>query len=155
MNGLPRVISAFPATGKTYAARALPGVVDFDSSGYSWKYLGPDARVRHPEWPGNYIADAVWPGNNGSHVLVSSHAEVRTALVAAQIPFALVYPEAGLREVYRHRMTARGSPAALVTKVIDELWEEALWDCRSQPGCTHYELGAGEYLLDLLAPAAT
>lgn len=142
------VIAAFPATGKSYYAAAA-GRVDSDSSAYSWKWLGPDERVRHPDWPGNYMAHIREALDAGSTVLVSTHAEVRQALAEARIPFTLIYPAPPLRAEYRARMERRGSSAALVAKVIDELWDDALADCAGQTGCVHIVLRSGEYLADV------
>lgn len=145
------VISAFPATGKSHYADRTPSVVDSDSSRFSWFYRHPDVRERHPEWPGNYMAHIAETASTGATVLVSTHAEVREALQASGIPYTLVYPAIPLREEYRRRMEKRGSPAALVDKVIDELWSQALVDCAAQTGCVHVVLRSGEYLSDVLA----
>lgn len=146
-----RVIAAFPATGKSYVARTVPGWADSDSSRFSWKYRHPDVRERHPDWPGNYITHLRELLKSDLRVLVSTHAEVRDALVAAGIPFTLVYPRADLREEYRARMQQRGSPPALIAKVVDELWPDALEECARQTGCEHVVLGPGEYLREALA----
>lgn len=149
------VIAAFPATGKSYLAARTPGLVDSDSSNFSWKYIHPDVRDRHPDWPGNYMAHLRGLLDNGARaVLVSTHAEVRSELVNQGIGFTLVYPESGLRDEYRERMERRGSPAALVAKVIDELWDDALAECAAQEGCAHVVLGPGEYLTDALGGAS-
>lgn len=135
----PRVISAFPATGKSHMASIVPGVADSDSSLFS----------RGPGWPDNYIDHLEELGRASlSLLLVSTHSEVRQALIDHSIEFTLVYPAEGLRDEYRERMEQRGSPLALVTKVIDELWSPALAECRAQRGCRHVELGPGEYLTD-------
>jgi len=146
-----RVIAAFPATGKSYLAARTPGLVDSDSSTFSWKWLHPDVRERHPEWPSNYMAHIRSLLDNGaSAVLVSTHAEVRSGLANQGIGFTLVYPEIGLREEYRERMERRGSPPALIAKVIDELWDDAIRECAAQRGCRHIVLGPGAYLTDAL-----
>lgn len=138
-----RVISAFPATGKSYVAAHRPGVFDSDSSTFS----------RGPEWPGNYIAHILVAAESGALVLVSTHAEVRQALEAEGIPFTLVYPERTLRDEYAARMEWRGSPDWLIRKVTEELWDDALADCAAQRGCEHVVLGSGEYLATILSPS--
>lgn len=148
-NGWPQVVSAFPATGKTHLATTRPGVFDSDSSRWSWRRPG----VRHSEWPQNYMAHiAELRQSSARLILVSSHAEVRNALVQAGVPFALAYPAEGLREEYRERMERRGSPAALIRKVIEELWTPALAACRGQQGCDHIMLGPAMYLSDAVEP---
>lgn len=146
---LSRVIAAFPATGKSYMASRTPSVADSDSSQFSWMH--PGSRERHPDWPHNYVEHLGHLLCSGLRlVLVSTHAEVRTALVEHGIDFTLVYPAASLRDEYRVRMERRDSPPALIAKVIDELWDSALAECRAQDGCEHIELGRGEYLSDVL-----
>lgn len=147
-----RVIAAFPATGKTYMAATVPGVADSDSSRFSWKYSHPDVRERHPDWPGNYIAHLrELLRSSLRYVLVSTHAEVRDALVANGIDFTLVYPADDCREEYRERMRRRGSPEALIRRVIDELWSQAIAECEQQRGCLHVMLARGEYLAEALS----
>ena len=137
-----RVVAAFPGTGKSYAA-ALIGASDSDSSTFA----------RGREWPDNYIDHIrALLDSRRSAVFVSTHEEVRRALVASGISFTLAYPAATLREEYRERMVRRGSPAALITKVVDDLWDVALASCRGQNGCEHRVLARGQYLLDLCCP---
>lgn len=144
-----RVIAAFPATGKSYLAADDDGYVDSDSSSFS----GSEPGIRHPEWPGNYVEHVRGQLVEGKVVLVSTHAEVRRALVDAGIPFKLAYPTPDQREEYRRRMIGRGSPDGLIRKVIDELWDDALVECFRQEGCEHLVLRPGEYLGEALARA--
>lgn len=143
-----RVVAAFPATGKTHYAERHAEVADSDSSGWSWT---PGTRERDPHWPGNYMAHIKSLLTEGVTVFVGTHAEVRAALVAEGIPFTLVIPGAELQDEYRARMEQRGSPEALIAKVIDELWDDALADCMDQCGCDLVILEAGEYLSDVIA----
>lgn len=143
-----RLIAAFPATGKTHLAKASEGVVDSDSSHFSWKWLGPEDRERHPDWPGNYIAHIKSELADGRTVLVSTHQEVRDALVAAGLWFVLVFPAADLQAEYRKRMAERGSPSWLVEKVIG-MWDEMQAQMRGQAGCDYLILGPGRYLGDV------
>lgn len=140
------VIAAFPATGKTALAARDDRFVDSDSSRFSWGTPG----VRNPNWPANYIAHIRAALASGERVLVSTLGEVRAALASDDIPFTLVYPRADLREEYRERMQQRGSPEALVRKVIDELWDAALAECAAQTRCEHLVLGPGEFLASVL-----
>lgn len=141
----PRVIAAFPATGKTFVAALDHRFLDSDSSAFSWASPG----VRSPLWPENYIAHITAALNRGDRVLVSTHAEVRAALRDAGIPFTLVYPDASLRDEYMDRMVRRGSPRALI-QAIDQMWDAALAECAAQEGCEHVVLGPGKYLKDVL-----
>lgn len=146
------IYAGFPAIGKTHFATSVPDAVDADSSTFSWIWRGPEARERHPDWPQNYIDHirSLDTDDGPRYVLVSSHREVRDALVAAEMWFTLVYPRRELREEYRLRMRLRESPEGLITKVIDELWDGALDECAAQDGCDHIILGSGRYLGDAL-----
>lgn len=135
------VICAFPATGKSYCAHRFDNVVDSDSSMFP-KY--------HGEWPANYIDHIRSNLAAGKTVLASTHQETRVALIGAGIPFALVYPEYGLRAEYRARMERRGSPAWLVEK-IDSMWDAMHESMVSQGACEHIVLGPGEFLADRLS----
>ncbi len=140
-----KIISAFPATGKSYAANRFDGLADSDSSRFSWERPG----VRNPDWPANYFAHIEEELEDGMTVLVSSHAEVRTGLVERGLPFTFVYPDPTLRAEYRERMERRGSPLILI-HTIYEGWDTMMRACREQRGCDHIVLGSGEYLSDVL-----
>lgn len=150
MSEFGTIVAAFPAAGKSHYADRNGGVLDSDSSAFSWKWITFDVRERHPDWPANYIAHITEACAEGRTVLVSTHAEVREALFANGIPYTLVYPHPALREEYRRRMTERGSHPALIAKVIDELWTGALVECAGERGCVHVVLRSGEYLSDVL-----
>jgi len=139
------VVSAFPATGKTHVAKGRSNVVDSDSSSYSWEWRGPETRVRHAGWPGNYLEHIRANLADGRSVLCSTHEEVRRALVTAGLPFVLVYPRADLRSEYIDRMQRRGSSPVLL-KVVDDNWFAWMADLRKQEGCVHVVLGPDEYL---------
>lgn len=83
------VISGFPGVGKTSLC-ARPGglkILDSDSSNFSWQ--NQKEKIRHPEWPGNYIEHIRQNIGKVDIILVSSHDVVRSALLRAKIPFVL------------------------------------------------------------------
>lgn len=142
------VISAFLGTGKTYfTANAPEGVrvADSDSSQFSW--AAP--KVRHPEWPANYMQHVQGLIDNGvDFILVSSHKEVRDALRAAGIPFVAVFPMSSLKADYLERYRHRGSPEAFVN-LLSSKWSE--WTCLTDVGTPRVLLlGKGEHLADVI-----
>lgn len=139
------VVAAFPGTGKTHLANLHSDVCDSDSSTFSWEWQHPEVRVRRRDWPDNYIKHIRFQRDTGYTVLVSTHEEVRQALVAEGIGFLLVYPRADLRAEYLGRMRARGSFPGLIEK-IDNEWLSMMKSCQSQAGCAHVVLGPGEFL---------
>ena len=151
--GSSGIVSAFPATGKTYYAERHPNVLDSDSSSFSWispdGFLKRDERQRHPDWPHNYIRHIKEQVHQGKLVLVSTHGEVRGLLEDQELSFTLVYPAFDLRTYYLKRMVDRGSPRWLVDK-IDLMWPSMLAELEAQRGCRHVVLRRGEYLSDAL-----
>ena len=144
MNIRGKVISAFPCTGKTwlYENSVLDiRIVDSDSSNFSWKSKG----VRHPEWPDNYINHIKTMLKQGYTVLVSSHKEVRSALLDHGIEFILVYPEHSLLHEYYDRAINRGSSKEFALMLMSN-WSEWHSDMVNQKGCTHIELKSNEYI---------
>ena len=147
-----RVISAFPATGKSWLAEHHSNVVDSDSSEYSWDYPtrpGVERDQHHPDWPGNYVAHIRHALSGDEVVLVSTHAEVRAALVDAGIPFTLVYPVGHLLDEYLERMATRFSPVALM-QAVAEHWDAWLSELAEQECAQRVVLGSGKYLSDVV-----
>lgn len=104
--------------------------------------------ARRPDFPANYIAHIRANLDKVDIILVSSHAEVRRALLEAGIKFALVYPLYDLKEEYRARYAQCGSSPEFI-RVIGLRWEEWQHELLLQRGCTHIVLGPGQYLKDL------
>jgi len=108
------VISGFPGIGKSHFFRKNKDkvVLDSDSSKFSWIEKG----IRHPDFPNNYIKYIkenlayINPLGVGKAdiILVSSHKNVRDALVENDIPFTLVYPSRDIKEEYLQRYKDRG-----------------------------------------------
>src|SRR5689334_21983108 len=103
------IVSGFPGIGKTslFQNPNDRNIVDSDSTPYSWKDAGK--RERNPDWPANYIADLESKVVGKDAVLVSTHKEVRDALVATGLPFTLVYPSLEMKDEYIQRYIDRGS----------------------------------------------
>lgn len=144
------VVSGFPGVGKSTFAQSdsTLRVLDSDSSKFSWQ--DPVKKIRHPEWPSNYIRHIQENLHNGTDIiLVSSHAEVRSALVKAEIPFVLVYPDEGMKDEYIQRYVSRGNDGPFVDLLRNNF---KIWICelKLQTGCTHVPLRSGQYLTDVL-----
>ena len=85
-----KIISAFPACGKTYAYEKLNKkgytILDSDSSQFSWCYeYDPNSdkieKHRNPEFPNNYIKHIKENIGKVDYIFVSSHKEVRDAML--------------------------------------------------------------------------
>jgi len=148
-----QVLSGFPGVGKTYFRTHARGVVDSDSSLFSWLPPTPgEPKKRDRAWPGNYIKHIqrmmLEPGIK--FILVSSHQEVRDALVAAGIPFILVYPDLSIKDEYIQRYIQRGNAPDFVM-LLEANYDAWITALANQKGCEHCVLQSGEYLVDVVA----
>ena len=97
------IISGFPLVGKSWLFQHQNKlglkVADSDSSLYSWVYDGNGNKTtqRHPDFPNNYMADikAAIEARELDIIMVSSHAQVRQALLDNGINFVMAYPDTG------------------------------------------------------------
>jgi hypothetical protein len=141
-----KVYSAFPGCGKTtYFNTTYKKVLDSDSSKFD-----------KSNFPENYI-EHIWMNVHDPSVdkiLVSSHKDVREALVNKGIPFVLVYPDKSLKDEYIQRYKERGNNEAFV-ELLDknwDLWIDEMDQMEFPEGQTLYKvkLGSGQYLTDVL-----
>jgi len=132
------VISGFPGIGKSHFQSTRERVSDSDSS-----------KFPKDNFPANYIEHIKVAINDNAFVMVSSHDVVRQALVDNNIPYMLVYPAKELKAEYMQRYTERGSPQPFLD-LMDKNWDSFVDGCKSQDGCTHIELQAGQYLSDVV-----
>ena len=146
-----KVISAFPACGKTYIYENFKDKVflDSDSSKFSWVFVG-DQKVRNPEFPQNYINHIKENIGKADYILVSSHEEVRRALEYANIDFYLVYPERQLKEEWIGRCFLRGSGEKFCQLIADNwnTWIDQLEEYSTRH--TYMKLRSGEHLSDVI-----
>jgi hypothetical protein len=147
----PVIISGFPGVGKTYLCQHRKDlkISDSDSSSFSWDESS-GKKVRHPDWPDNYVKHikSLVDAKDHDLILVSSHLEVREALSEAGLKFVLVYPSMAIKEEYIQRYVDRGnneSFVGLLEKNYDD-WIDAL----RQSTPTKVELGPGQYLADVV-----
>lgn len=143
---LTKVYSAFPGCGKTtYFNTTNRNVLDSDSSKFDKKHF-PDNYIDHIE---RNVLDP-----NVDKILVSSHKDVRDALVARGIPFVLVYPSRELKGEYIQRYKDRGNNDAFV-ELLDKNWDtwmDEMDGMEAPNGQTLYKvkLGPGQYLTDVM-----
>lgn len=137
----PVVVSGFPGVGKSHLARGAEfTIADSDSSKFDKEFF-----------PDNYIAHIkdLMLNQDLDYIMVSTHEEVRDALVEEGITFLLVYPVISLKEEYRQRYVDRNSPQAFIDRIIGE-WDSMVNSCVMQSGCQHVVLESGQYLTDSL-----
>ena len=143
------IISGFPGIGKSFLVKRNWNyfLLDSDSSNFSWEDI--DKKIRHKEWPENYINHIKKNINKVDIILVSSHDVVRESLVNNGIMFNLIYPDLSIKEEYIQRFIDRGSNESFVNLLQSnyELWINELMN---QKNCEHFILQSGQYLSDVI-----
>jgi hypothetical protein len=153
-----KIISGFPAIGKTYAARNSNFMcVDLDSSQWNWLtdsngdflMTHSGSRMPNPDFPQNYIDHIKFQIKHDflDFVFVSSHENVRQCLQENFIDFSIVVPALNCKKEYYKRMERRGSPMSLIQLVMDN-WNDWLIERQLESNC--YVLNQGQTLNDIL-----
>lgn len=152
------IIAGFPGTGKSSAAKLLPGIViDLESSDFHWIDPKAKQRVQHPEWPANYITairalafepDGLKNYRDLKFVCISSHKEILDRLDELGIDYAVAYPAPEAKEEYLYRYVERGNTPEFIAK-LESSFEKFIEDIRSH-GKPEIPLGEYEYLFDVL-----
>jgi hypothetical protein len=121
-----KIISAFPGTGKSYYHGKYPNTtLDSDSSNFSWikDENGNNTKERNPEFPQNYINHIKENIGKYKYIFVSSHKEVRDALLDNCLFFYLVYPSENRKDEFLERYRSRGNDEKFI-KLISDNWEK-------------------------------
>ena len=142
-NGL--LVAAFPGTGKTYYCYR-----DADYMPQGFATDSDSSKFDKANFPANYIEHIKEKIKQGyARIFISSHKEVRDALVANGLKFTLVYPKENLKEEYLQRYKERGSSQAFID-LIDKNWSNWLFELHRQAGCTHIELESGQFISNVM-----
>ncbi|KAL1857654.1 hypothetical protein VTK73DRAFT_7983 [Phialemonium thermophilum] len=145
------IISAFTGSGKTYLATCRPPggrlhpalpVVDLDSAPYSFL---PGGTVRNPHFRRDYLSAILREAARPVILLVSTHGEVRSGMVALGLRYVLVYPARTLLDEWTDRLHRRGSGPEMLA-LIREHWDQFVGQCELQEGCAKVVLREGQYL---------
>jgi hypothetical protein len=119
-----KIVSAFPGVGKTTYHKNNPDTtLDSDSSGFSWEFDKYGNKYRSPYFPQNYINHIKENIGKYKYIFVSSHKEVRDALLDNCLYFYLVYPEHDRKEEFIQRYRDRGNDENFI-KLVDSNWDE-------------------------------
>ncbi len=135
------VVSAFPGCGKSHLFRnkGERKILDSDSSTFD-----------KSNFPQNYIEHIKSNLGNVDLILVSSHKEVREALVDNGIEFTLVYPDNNIKEEYIKRYIDRGNNDRFV-ELLTNNWNNWIDELDNQTGCEKIKLNTGEFLSDVIS----
>ena len=133
-----RIIAAFPGTGKSYYHKENPETtLDSDSSRFSWvkDSEGNNTKERNPDFPENYISHIKENIGKYEFIFVSSHKEVREALLENCIFFYLIYPARDRKVEFIQRYKDRGSPEGFIN-LISNNWDAWIRECEfTEVGC--------------------
>lgn len=144
-----RIVSAFPACGKTYLFEngyEDSVIIDSDSSEFSWLDLGGEIpRHRHPDFPNNYMDHIKGKIGEVDYIFVSSHIEIKKALDESGLCWILVSPNKKLMLEWVGRCYMRENSDAFIKTMIDN------WDNWTNPYDQLNPVGrcileSGEYL---------
>lgn len=130
------IISAFPGTGKSFFHGKYPHVADSDSSQFDKRYF-----------PSNYITHIQNRYDRGLCTFVSSHETVRKAMIAAGLPFLLVFPGKECKAEYLERYRLRGSPQAFID-LVDANWDTWIDGCETEE-VDRFQLKPGQFITDI------
>lgn len=136
-----KIISAFPGTGKTfYHNKYKETTLDSDSSNFSWVINEDGNKVRNPDFPKNYIKHIKENIGKYEFIFVSSHKEVREALLDECIFFYLVYPDENRKEEFIKRYINRGNDDNFIKLVLNnwDNWMKEIWFIPD--GCKHINM---------------
>lgn len=154
------IVLAHCGTGKTYAARMWPRACT-DVASMPYKYLslpltGESEKVKatnpgapDPTYPANYLVALLCASMESRFALGAPDCFLAAMLESLQVPYALVYPEAGLKEEYERRFRERGNPQEFLDVFIGE-WDRfmEMMDCMRP--ARRIRLASGQYLSDVL-----
>lgn len=134
------VVSAFPGCGKSHLFRnkGEKKILDSDSSTFD-----------KSQFPQNYIEHIKYNIGEVDIILVSSHKEVRDALVNEGIDFTLVYPSKDIKDEYIQRYIDRGNDGKFV-ELLKQNWDNWTDELENQKGCEKIELESGQYLSNVI-----
>lgn len=149
-----QIVAGFPGIGKSHLFKNPQGfvVADSDSSFFSW--ADPVAKVRHPEWPKNYIQNIFDAETSVDILCVSTHKEVRDEMAMNGIRYNLVYPSLEMRSEYIQRYKDRGSDPEFIA-LLKRMYEPWINELATQKGCKHIVLQSGQYLADVVPDIIT
>lgn len=153
-----KIISAFPGTGKTFYHKNHPETtLDSDSSFFSWWYDDKGNKVldengnqiRNPYFPQNYIKHIISNIGKYEYIFVSSHKEVREALVNNCLLFYLIYPDYNDKNDYIERYKERGSSDDFI-KLVESNWDNWIEELDWQDDCVLFKLPKNTTITDYL-----
>lgn len=132
------LLSAFPGTGKSYLYENNEGLTILDSDSSTFDKEG---------FPQNYIEHIKENLNKAHIIMISSHEEVREALLENDLYFVVAYPSIDLKDEYIERYKNRGNEDSFV-ELLNNNWENWITEIESDDRFKKIKLSEGEFLSD-------
>lgn len=137
-----KIYCVFSGCGKTYFNKNEKNKIVLELDKDQSRFLKQD----FPNYYIQYVRENI---GKVDIILVSSHKEIRDALINNNIDFTLVYPNKNLKEYYKENYLKRGS-TQLFVDVMDRNWDNWIDDLKQQKCYEKIELQKDEYLSDLI-----
>lgn len=145
-----KIISAFPACGKTYfAEKNKKDSIDIDSSLFHWIFKEDNLKTRNPNFPQNYINHIKEQLEKYRFIFISSHHEVRRALKENNLQYTLIYPDKSLRETWIERFQKRGNDNQFICFMKDN-WDSFIFEIEEEEFPKKIKLKENQYISDVL-----
>jgi hypothetical protein len=143
--GNTMLVAAFPGTGKSHYCN-----VDSDYIPQGFATDSDSSQFDKNHFPENYIEHIKQKISEGyARVFISSHKDVREALVLNNLPFVLIYPAKELKEEYIERYKQRGNNEKFI-QLLSDNWDNWIDECKSQTGCYHIELKSNQFVANVV-----
>lgn len=150
------IYTAFPGTGKTYAAKNFYGAVDLESSDYQWKDLEAgvesskgENKVKNDEWTLNYIK-AIEKADLYKNVFISAQPIILDILAGHFKTFVTITPNVSEKESYLKAYRRRGNSEKFIRQMEDN-FEKYIDDLDSNnDALCHIKIDHGAHISDLI-----
>lgn len=136
------IISGFPGTGKTTYHNG-----DYQPEG--WSFDSDSSQFDKRYFPNNYMKHIISKLGSAKYIFVSSHKEVRDALVENEIEFTLIYPNKNIKEEYISRYKKRGNNEGFVN-LLKSNWDAWIKELEKQKGCKHIILQSNQFISNVI-----
>lgn len=137
-----KVVSGFPAIGKSFIAKKFPTMVrDLESSDYHWNKELEEGNVKvvKDDWPNNYISDIKALDKSGMYknIMVSSHELIRRKMAEAGIKYTNVFPEntPAMKKLILERCRIRHNTDEFIEN-LDKNWDSYIDSLLNDKGAT-------------------
>lgn len=145
------VISAFPGLGKSYATKKLVeegfSVSDSDSSHFNKEHF-PANYIEHIKSKIQDYRDM--KTDSPKFIFVSTHKEVRDALIENGIKFVIFYPGVGSKDDIFKRYQERGSNEAFI-KHLEVNYDDWIEEIKEDDNIEHkYPIRSGLFLYEIV-----